>query len=72
VVPVVYTLLDGLTTRVARVRRLRLTLRRLRPSPSAAGSPVLSDGLADSQATVNGVAEDRTATPPNARTRGEP
>jgi len=72
VVPVVYTLLDGLTTRVARVRRLRLTLRRLRPSRSAAGALVLSDGLADSQPTVNGASEDRTATPPNARTRGEP
>jgi multidrug efflux pump subunit AcrB len=42
VVPVVYTLLDGLTTRVARLRRLALTLRRLRPSRSSAGSPQLS------------------------------
>jgi hypothetical protein len=72
VVPVVYTLLDGLTTRVAGLRGIPFTLRRLRPSRSSAGSPVLSDGLADSQATVNGVSEDRTATPPNARRRGEP
>jgi HAE1 family hydrophobic/amphiphilic exporter-1 len=72
VVPVVYTLLDGLTTRVVGLRGIPFTLRRLRPSRSAAGSPVLSDGLADSKATVNGVSEDRTATPPNARRRGEP
>ena len=70
VVPVVYTLLDGLTTRFARLRHLRLTLHRLRPSRSSAGSPDLDHGIVDGHVTPNGVQDDREAASPNTRTRG--
>src|SRR5947209_20045215 len=45
VVPVVYTLLDGLTTRVARVRHLRLTFRGARGSRTAEVSRALGPSV---------------------------
>jgi HAE1 family hydrophobic/amphiphilic exporter-1 len=72
VVPVVYTLLDGLTTRVAGLRHLRLSLGRLRQSRSGAGSLVTPQQSADGHTATNGVSDDRTAASPNARTRGDP
>ena len=71
VVPVVYTLLDGLTTRFARLRHLRLTLRRLRPPRSAPGSAEFGNGIVEGHATMKGVSEEREATSPDVRTRGE-
>jgi HAE1 family hydrophobic/amphiphilic exporter-1 len=71
VVPVVYTLLDGLTTRFARLRHLRLTLRRMWPSRSSAGARVLQHQIADGQTTTNGVSEERAGASPKAGKRGE-
>jgi HAE1 family hydrophobic/amphiphilic exporter-1 len=58
VVPVVYTLLDGLTTRAAKLRHLRLNTVRLRPARNG-------------RTASNGLPHDRQPVPPGVRERGD-
>jgi predicted RND superfamily exporter protein len=78
VVPVVYTLLDGLTTRVAKLGHLRLSSVRLGPARSSV--PLLGQQVAErisrgddtnGRATADGRPRDHEAAPPGRRDRGD-